>query len=186
TPEPPGAALSPDGTRLVLLGAARRPTGLGQMLVVAGFDVKTGKKLGEAQDTSGSGTISVNMTVVDDTWAVVASSSGRVFPVDYVNGQVGKDIEKLPTRGEPPVHGPVVFSPDGKRFATGVVGEPFTTYGVRVYDWPERKPLHTFIGHAGPVTALRFSADSQLLATGAEDTSVIVWDLIKLPEEKEK
>ena len=74
----------------------------------------------------------------------------------------------------------MVFSPDGKRFAIGVVGEPFTTYGVRVYDWATRKALHTFIGHAGPVTALRFNNDGTLLASGAQDTSVLVWDLSKL------
>ena len=44
-----------------------------------------------------------------------------------------------------------------------------------------RKALQTFIGHAGPVTALRFSSDGQLLASGAQDTSVLVWDLSTLP-----
>ena len=29
--------------------------------------------------------------------------------------------------GELPVQGPVAFSPDGKRFAVGVVGQPYTT-----------------------------------------------------------
>src|SRR5207249_4103127 len=76
------------------------------------------------------------------------------------------------------------LSPDGTRLATGVVGEPYTTYGVRLYGWSQRKALHTFIGHAGPVTALRFSADGQLRASGAQDTSVLVWDLIKLAAEK--
>jgi WD40 repeat protein len=104
--------------------------------------------------------------------------------VDYATGQLGDDIEKIPARGEPPVYGPVVFSPDGKRFATGVVGEPFTTYGVRVYDWENKKALHTFVGHAGPVTALRFTPDGQFLASGAQDTSVLVWDLSKLPDAK--
>ncbi len=62
-----------------------------------------------------------------------------------------------------------------------MVGEPFTTYGVRVYDWPQRKALHTFIGHVGPVTALRFSPDGNSPASGAQDTSVLLWDLAKLP-----
>jgi WD40 repeat protein len=47
-----------------------------------------------------------------------------------------------------------------------------------------RKALHTFLGHVGPVTALRFSADGRFLASGAEDTAVLVWDLNKLPAEK--
>jgi WD40 repeat protein len=70
------------------------------------------------------------------------------------------------------------------RFATGVVGEPFATYGVRVYDWPRRKAPPTFLGHIGPVTALRFRPDGKSLASGAQDTSVLLWDLSKIPEGK--
>ncbi len=51
--------------------------------------------------------------------------------------------------------------------------EPFTTYAVRVYDWPQRKAQHTFFGHVGQVTALRFSPDGNSLASGAQDTSVL-------------
>jgi WD40 repeat protein len=53
-----------------------------------------------------------------------------------------------------------------------------------VYDWPQRKVLHTFIGHAGPISALRFTPDGQYLASGAQDTSVLLWDLSKIPEER--
>ena len=80
----------------------------------------------------------------------------------------------------------LVVSPDGKLFATGIVGEPFTTYGIRVYDLATRKTLHTFIGHAGPVSAIRFSPDGNAIASGAQDTSVILWDLGKLPNDKDK
>jgi WD40 repeat protein len=124
------------------------------------------------------------MAVADDTWVVVSSTSGRVWAVDYANGQIPDDIDNIPVRGEVPITGTVEFSPDGKRFAIGVVGEPFTTYGVRVYDWPQRKALHTFIGHLGPVSSLRFSADSKTLASGAQDTSVLLWDLAKMGEGK--
>jgi WD40 repeat protein len=115
---------------------------------------------------------------------VVATTLGRVWTVDYATGRIGEDIEALPTQGETPLYGPVVFSPDGKRFATGVVGEKFTTYGVRVYDWSQKKALHSFIGHQGPVTALRFTPDGRFLASGAQDTSVLVWDLSKRAIEK--
>jgi WD40 repeat protein len=107
-----------------------------------------------------------------------------MWTVDYVRGIVGEDFETLVTKGEAPVYGPIAISPDGKRFATGIVGEPFTTYGVRVYDLATKKTLHTFIGHAGPVSALHFSPDGQVLASGAQDTSVLAWDLSKLGAEK--
>jgi WD40 repeat protein len=72
-------------------------------------------------------------------------------------GKIEDDIDKVEVRGEPPLSGPIVVSPDGKRFATGIVGEPFTTYGIRVYDLAARKTIRTFLGHAGPVTTIRFS-----------------------------
>ncbi len=62
-----------------------------------------------------------------------------------------------------------------------MVGEPFTTYGVHVHDWPQPKVLHTFKDHVGSVTALRFSPDGNYLASGAQDTSVLLWDLTRLP-----
>lgn len=104
--------------------------------------------------------------------------------MDYATGKATEEIDKLPVRLEAPVNVPVVFSPDGKRFAVGVVGEPFVSYGVRVYDWQQKKALHTFIGHAGPVMAMRFTSDGQYLASGAQDTSVLVWDLNKIPDGK--
>ncbi|HVK08400.1 MAG TPA: hypothetical protein VM597_06440, partial [Gemmataceae bacterium] len=70
---------------------------------------------------------------------------------------------------------------DGKRFAVSVAGEQLETYGARVYDWAMKKPLHTFVGHAGPVSAQRFTPDGKYLATGAQDTSVLLWDLSKIP-----
>jgi WD40 repeat protein len=57
------------------------------------------------------------------------------------------------------------------------MGDEPETFGVRVYDWPRGKLLHTFSGHRGPVSALRFSPDGKALASGAQDTSVLLWDL---------
>lgn len=177
----PMGLLSPDGSRLVIATASRNQAGR-DVFMIAGFDPKTGKKVAEVEDSSATGNMTVQ--VANNTSAVVTSSSGRVWSVDYVNGRLEGVIDKLRLRGEAPVYGPVVFSPDGKRFAIAVVGEPFTTYGVRVYDWPRRKALQTFIGHVGPVSALRFSPDSNYLASGAQDTSVLLWDLTKLADGK--
>ncbi len=115
---------------------------------------------------------------------VGTSSTGRMWTVDYAHGQIGEDFAKVLPRGEAPFHGPIAISPDGKRFAVGIVGEPFTTYGVRVFDLATRKPLHTFLGHRGPVTMLHFGPDGSTLASGAADTSVILWDLLDRPKQK--
>jgi WD40 repeat protein len=177
---PPSGALSPDGTRLVLITAARNAAGR-QVILIVGFDVKTGKKLSEVEDVAATGTMAV--VVADNTTAILVSSTGRIWSVDYANGKVGEDIEKLVTRGETTL-APIAFSQDGKRFAVGVAGESLETYGVRVYDWASKKPLHTFTGHVGPVSAFRFSADGKSLASGSHDTSILLWDLTKLPGEK--
>jgi WD40 repeat protein len=172
---------SPDGTRLVIVAFANRPQGL-PLLTLAGHDLKTGKKLATIDDPAASG--SVTFAIADDTTMIGTSSTGRMWTVDYVQGQIGDDFESVLPRGEAPFHGPIAVSPDGKHFAVGVVGEPFTTYGVRVYNLATRKATHTFIGHAAPVTAVVFGPDGSTLASGAEDTSVILWDLIKRPKVK--
>lgn len=178
----PVGALSPDNTRLVVM-TSRHANGRDVLLIV-GYDLKTGKKLAEVEDPAGLG--SMHLAAVNDTAAVLASTNGRVWAVDYVNGKVGEEIDKLPTRGETAVYCPVAVSPDGKMLATGLLGAEPEVYGVRVYDWPRGKPLHTFMGHVGPVTALRFSPDSKGLASGAQDTSVLLWDLTKIGQKKEE
>ena len=177
----PSAVFSPDGTRLVIAAFANSPQGF-QMLMLVGHDLKTGKKLATVEDAAASGQIT--LAVADDTTIIGTSSTGRMWTVNYVDGQVGEDFETLLAKGEAPVHGPIAISPDGKRFATGIVGEPFTTYGVRIYDVATKKAIHTFIGHAGPVSSIHFTPDGHRLASGAQDTSILLWDLTKQVKEK--
>jgi WD40 repeat protein len=178
----PSASMNADGSRLVILTHTRDAATGQAALVVTGWDVKTGKKLGEATDPNGTDTVYV--TAIGDSSAVLASRPGRLWSVDYAAGTVGKDIDKLPTRGEVAVYVPVVFSPDGKRFACCAPGDKTETYGVRVYDWPTGKRARTYIGHAAAVSAMRFTADGKYLATGSQDTSVLLWDLTKNPDGK--
>ena len=173
----PIPSVSPSGTRMVVATSTWRPEAEAAVLLVTGWDLKGGRQLAEVVDATASGQLFV--TAVDDTTAVLSTGGGRLWAVDYAAGRVGLEIDKLPTRGEAAVYSPAVVSPDGKRIATGVVGDQIEDYGVRVYDWPAGKLTHTFTGHLGPVTALRFSPDGQSLASGAQDASVILWDLTK-------
>jgi|GEM_PF-1898445 len=178
---PPAAVFSPDGSRVVIVGL--RVQGGQKAIVFVGYDLKTGKKLAEVEDpTTASGTLTV--TAADNEWAAAIFSSGRVTSVNYAKGEMGEDFDTFPTRAEPPMYGPMAFSPDGKRLAICVADEPYTTYGVRVYDWPQKKKLHTFLGHRGPVTTLRFTSDGAFLASGSQDTSVLLWDLSKMAKDK--
>jgi WD40 repeat protein len=177
----PGAIFDRAGERCCIVAFANSPQGF-QVLTLVGYDLKNNKKLATVEDPAASG--SITLSIADDNTVIAASTSGRMWSMDYVTGQVGEDFDTLVAKGEAPVYGPIAISPDGKRFATGIVGEPFTTYGIRVYDVATKKKLHTFIGHAGPVSSIHFSRDGQRIASGAQDTSVLLWDLANPGREK--
>ncbi len=174
---PRNAAFSPDNSRLVTaLGIRVSRTEV--HLVVTGWDVKTGKKLAEFTDQDESRVSAV--AVGNNGSCVIATHNGKLWVADYERGHKGEVIETLPN----PLHHVTVptFSPDGKLLAAGVPGEKPDVFGVRVYDWPSGKALHTFAGHRGPVTALAFSADGKTLASGSADTTVLLWDLNAIPK----
>ncbi|MBX9627304.1 MAG: WD40 repeat domain-containing protein [Gemmataceae bacterium] len=181
----PAAAFSPDGTRLVTVTSLRDSSvagggGIRQGTLVTGWDLSTGKKLGEVEDP----TMGVaGVAVVDDSVAVVVSG-GRLWAVDYEAGRTGDVVEPAGPQGDP-ASGVVAVAPGGKRLAAAVAVDPAAgVYGVRVYDWPRGTVLHTLAGHAAPVTGLRFSPDGKLLATGSADTTVLLWDLAAIPDGK--
>jgi WD40 repeat protein len=179
----PRASLNAEGTRLVVLSLTRDAVTGQQAVLVTAYDTKTGKKVGEVSDPTALG--STFVTAVGETAAVLVTQTGRLWSVDYMANKVNRDIDKLPQNaGEVAAYGPVVFSPDGKLFATGVHGPKHETYGVRVYEWPSGKPLRTYTGHVAAVTALRFTPDSKFVMSGSQDTSVLLWDLSKVPAAK--
>jgi WD40 repeat protein len=177
----PAAAISADGSRLIVL-THDRDEARGTVVRVTGWDLKTGKKKGEVIDPHPLEVVFV--TAAGGDAAVLVGRGGRLWSVDYGTGAVGKDIGKLSFRGDPAGHHPVVFAPDGKRFAVAVSGTKPELFGVRVYDWPDGKLERTYMGHLGGVTTIRFTPDNKFLATGAQDTSVLLWDLAKNPEGK--
>ena len=174
---PPTAAISPSGDRLIVARYAKSDLADQTVLVVTGYDLKTGKKLGDVEDHKASGALFV--AAASETTALVSSGAGRLRAFNYEDGRGGDEIE---TAGRGEHGGAVVFGPDGKRFAFGVATDEPDVFGVRVYDWPSGKALHTFAGHRGPVTALAFSADGKTLASGSADTTVLLWDVTAIPK----
>jgi RNA polymerase sigma factor (sigma-70 family) len=91
----------------------------------------------------------------------------------------------------------LAFSPDGSLLASacnetgsnpatngftraiGLVGKDADK--VRIQDALTGARLHTLTGHRGAVVSLAFSPDGRLLASGSNDTSILLWDATRLP-----
>lgn len=70
------------------------------------------------------------------------------------------------------VVGPVLYAPDGATIAVGLGSE------IQLRDAESLDPGRTLSGHTGDLSALAFSPDGTLLASGAQDENEVrVWDL---------
>jgi WD40 repeat protein len=96
---------------------------------------------------------------------------------------------KLLAAGDPSA----AFSPDGKTLAVGGLGEGATLFdletdrerarfqakvvgGVTFWDIATGQERLRIQGHAAPVSALAFAANGKILASGADDGTVKLWD----------
>ena len=52
---------------------------------------------------------------------------------------------------------------------------------VQLWDLGKNCLRHTFRGHEGNVTDLRFAPDGRTLISASTDSTLLVWDLTRLP-----
>jgi WD40 repeat protein len=69
----------------------------------------------------------------------------------------------------------LTFAPDGRTLAVGGMAG---ANEIQVWELATGQVRLRLSGHRGPVTALAFSPDCRLLASGSADTTVLIWDLL--------
>jgi WD40 repeat protein len=98
--------------------------------------------------------------------------------IRFWRASTGKQIgtsDRFP--GDVPFHG-FAFSPDARMLATGDVSSPV----IRLWEVATGKLRAELKGHEGNVHCVAFSPDGRWLASGSKDTTVLIWDLRRLPE----
>jgi hypothetical protein len=70
------------------------------------------------------------------------------------------------------------FADDGRMLAVGEVNRRSHEGRTRLWEIESGMVRAEYGGHEGAVTALAFSHDVKLLASGSSDTTVVLWDLI--------
>jgi RNA polymerase sigma factor (sigma-70 family) len=104
----------------------------------------------------------------DGKW-VAATGNDRV--VHLWEAATGKEIHRLSQPGVPSFNERLQLSPDGKTLASA---KGRTVYLWEVATGKERARL---TGHRQTIRALAYSRDGELLASGSDDATVLVWDL---------
>jgi RNA polymerase sigma factor (sigma-70 family) len=112
----------------------------------------------------------------DGRFAAVLGPARQVVLWDL---DLGKEIRRVNIQADFTYM--LVFSPDSKVFATSGGGAGIamnSNCAVRLWDVESGKEIRRLAGkHEGPVLAIAFSPDGQILATGGLDRTVRQWDV---------
>ena len=138
------------------------------------FDTRTGRQSGPS-------------IAIDPGGGLIASADGALVATGSQDGDVTLWNVATREREGPPLrvgHRPGIpaFSPDSRLLVTPAGGYAVTTpmdtaESVRVWDVATHEPVDLpLAGHTAPVNAAAFSPDGHILATGGNDSTVVLHD----------
>jgi WD40 repeat protein len=162
------------------------------------YDIQSGKLLRslapKPNGKNGTSVLGVHFSADEKTLAgevhrqialegVISREVVSVTLWDVSSGEILQDLVVIPEAfsfwrealWEPWV-GAVALSPDRRLLALARTGAK----EIEVWESASGTKRGELAGHDGPVASLSFSPDSKYLASGSEDTTVLIWDLHRL------
>jgi WD40 repeat protein len=163
-------AFSSDGKTVAAASSNFLPTGQVHDLRV--WEAATGKSLWHVEEAK--------------AWlqGLAFSPNGKVLAamdpfgaVVYYEAASGRELRRQAAQPGTNNASMLTFSPDGRLLAIAAYDLNARTSHLRLYEVASGTMRHEFNGHDSNVTALAFSADGKRLATGGNDTTILLWDL---------
>jgi WD40 repeat protein len=175
-------AWSPDGKRIGLACEYAGPDERDASTRVMLFDPASGKQIYATECPLSHQGLSCGFAL-GSRFLAIASARNTVI---LAGSESGKELRRLALGGSPRLITALAFSPDRRMLAVGLGGDwrkpdlkenfPPTTVSIQIWELATARMRAEYTGHAARINCLAFSPDSRTLASGSDDTTVILWD----------